>query len=128
MEQTSSPTAGQYISAIYQAVDFSDEVLTLLLLEKGAWLTNNYRELLDVAAERGNKEIIPRLQECDDKMLNACPAIEERHSYPDIARDSTGSEHVSIPQSNNGQRVVKPLRIVRVVGFEAMLLKGTEGK
>ncbi|KAF7512718.1 hypothetical protein GJ744_000285 [Endocarpon pusillum] len=126
---------GQYISAIYQAVDFSDEELTLALLEKGAWLTKDYQELLDVAAERGNKEIIRRLQEYDVKMLHARPAIEEIQSGPDPARDSdsdresTRSRGVSLPPSKTSQRVaVKQLNVVRAVGFEVMLLKGTKGK
>jgi hypothetical protein len=61
---------GKYISAIYQAVDFSDAHLAKMFLEKGAWLTKDYRELLDLSAERGNG-IIMRMIE-DYKVRQLC--------------------------------------------------------
>lgn len=126
---------GQYISAIYQAVNFSDEELTYLLLEKGAWLTTGYRELLDVAAERGNGEIIRRLQEYDVQMLHTRSTIEESEISQvaslnsDLVRESIDSKPVSRSRSKKeGQVAVKPLNVMRAVGFKAIVLKGTKGK
>ena len=61
--------AGLYISPLYQVVSHSDVDMALLLLERGAWLSRNYGELLDLASERGNEEIYDLMQEYDVRDL-----------------------------------------------------------
>ncbi|KAF2169428.1 hypothetical protein M409DRAFT_20647 [Zasmidium cellare ATCC 36951] len=56
---------GRYISALYQAVDFDRVEMAHALLEKGAWLTKDYREVLDLAAERHNDEMYDELVRYD---------------------------------------------------------------
>ena len=62
--------AGPFISPIYQAVSFEDVKMTEMLLEKGAWLCNDYQELLDLATESRNHEIGNLLKEYDIRDLH----------------------------------------------------------
>ena len=61
---------GKYISAIYQAVDFENLRMVHALLEKGAWLTRDFEELLDLADERDNDEIYDELVQYDVRDLH----------------------------------------------------------
>lgn len=61
---------GKYISAIYQAVDFENLRMVHALLEKGAWLTQDFVELLDLADERDNDEIYDELTQYDVRDLH----------------------------------------------------------
>src|SRR6266496_4516872 len=79
---------GRYINALYQAVDFSDWDMAHILLEKGAWLSANYRELLDLAGEHGNREMTRLLEEYDVKMLHLRPKSTENEGDTDSGRDT----------------------------------------
>lgn len=61
---------GRYISALYQAVESRDLELTHMLLERGAWLTKDYRELLEMANERGSHEIVQELEKYDVRRIH----------------------------------------------------------
>jgi len=56
---------GIYINALYQAVGHSDWAIAEMLLERGAWLTENYREILDLAQERNDTDILELLAQYD---------------------------------------------------------------
>jgi len=89
---------GKYISAIYQAVDFGDAHLTEMLLEKGAWLTKEYRELLDLSAERGNRIIMRMIEDYDVRQLYLLPALEAKMSR---SSDSRSSKRIEEGSQNN---------------------------
>ncbi|KAL9087159.1 MAG: hypothetical protein Q9165_006810 [Trypethelium subeluteriae] len=125
-----------YISALYQAVNRQDVDMTRLLLKKGAWLTNNYDELLDLASERGNSEIKRMLEAYDVRGLYLTRGLRnsqsrtriqgspsKRKAVQDEARD-TDSE------SSKGSIVAEADRrkIYQAVLGQWLLLKGTEGE
>jgi hypothetical protein len=56
---------GKYVSPLYQAVGHSDRDIAEMLLERGAWLGNDYRELLDLASERRDRDMKDLLLDYD---------------------------------------------------------------
>ncbi len=56
---------GVYVNALYQAVGHSDWAIAEMLLERGAWLTENYREIVDLAREKGDGEMQDLLEKYD---------------------------------------------------------------
>ncbi|KAK3337780.1 ankyrin repeat-containing domain protein [Cercophora scortea] len=54
-----------HVNALYQAVGHSDYAITEMLLDHAAWLVANWREIRDLAAERGDAEINSLLDRYD---------------------------------------------------------------
>jgi hypothetical protein len=133
---------GKYISAIYQAVDFSDAQLAKMLLEKGAWLTKDYRELLDLSAERGNRIIMRMIEDYDVRQLYLLTAPEPKNRISDsrssekIEEDSQSDSDLEsgLARRSSRNKLEKrrqpptPLAVVRAVGLQALYLKGQRGK
>jgi Ankyrin repeats (3 copies) len=126
--------AASYISPLYQAVSHSDVDMVLLLLERGAWLSRNYGELLDLASERGNEEVSNLLHEYDVRDLRLkLPASAQGESGTDPEQGSGGDSDSDRMRrrrhsSNRNQVVMKPAKIVRAVVCRALILKGQRGK
>jgi hypothetical protein len=134
---------GKYISAIYQAVDFGDAHLAKILLEKGAWLTKEYQELLDLAAERGNRSITRMIEDYDVRQLYLLEEPLPRRSRISDSRSSERIEEASQNESDAESELARrsskdeldkrrppptPLAVVRAVGLQALYLKGQRGK
>lgn len=122
----------QYVSPAYQAISHDDQDMVRLLMEDGAWLTREYGELLDLATERNNKEIIGMLRDYDvrDVYLKCKKALaEESFSDSDSADSRDGSRGTSRRQtSRNKQVALKPGKVLRAVGIQALMMKGKPGK
>jgi hypothetical protein len=69
-----------------------------MLLEKGAWLTKEYRELLDLSAERGNRIIMRMIEDYDVRQLYLLPALEAKMSR---SSDSRSSKRIEEGSQNN---------------------------
>ena len=134
---------GKYISALYQAVDFGDVGIAKLLLEKGAWLTEDYRELLDLAAERGHRGLTRMLEDYDVRKLYLSPAPKSKtirftESEPDRGTESDSQSDSDLESEivHNGsrrllekrRRAPSALNIAKAVGLQALYLKGQRGK
>jgi hypothetical protein len=134
---------GKYISAIYQAVDFGDTHLAKMLLEKGAWLTKDYRELLDLAAERGNRGITRMIEDYDVRKLYLLPPPGPKISKVSDSKSSERMEEGSQSDTDFESGVTRrgssdklerrrsspsALAVVRAVGLQALYLKGQRGK
>lgn len=124
---------GQYVSPLYQAVDFTDPELAHLLLEKGAWLSKDYQELLDLAAERGNREIIRMLEQYDVRNLHLVRSSKSRRSTDGRGSDSEQSddrEHARTIERRSDDRQVemKASNVLKKVLWEIAILKGQRGK
>lgn len=104
---------GRYISALYQAISHSNEQMVYLLLEWGAWLSKNYTELLDLAAERGNRKIMDLLSKYDIHRLNlSLPAYER------LYRNNGGEQEMSLASGS----------VLRAVISQTLQLKGSHGR
>ena len=126
---------GRYISAIYQAVDFSNVEVTHMLLEKGAWLTDDYGELLDLAAERGNHYIRNELETYDVRDFQPARGVLEQSSSR--GKRSTTPLQLRSGEKDQDQDMVKrqtsnslqrsgPVGVVLLL--EAARLRGQGGK
>jgi len=125
--------SGGYVSPVYQAVDFNDEKLVHLLLEKGAWLTKDYDELLDLAAERGNQSILTMLIEYDVSNIYRKRRIRSALTeHQDLQRYSRSMMKAGLLEVMNqtGQRgkwsgikAVRVLKAVYVDGVDEGILK-----
>ena len=110
---------GRYVSALYQAVSHSNEEIVYLLLERGAWLSQGYNELLDLAAERGNEAIMDLLVEYDVRKIHY-----DLRAY----REYRGRLERYSKYSNKGQEVsMTSGAVLRAVISQALLLKGSHG-
>ena len=108
---------GFHVSALYQAVSHSDESIVYLLLEHGAWLSMGYAELLDLAAERGNRRIMDMLMEYDIRKLHL--ALPTYHGSPDRrGRNMPKGEEVALTSGT----------VLRSVLSQVLLLKGSHGR
>ena len=132
---------GQYVSPLYQAVDFSDPDLAHLLLEKGAWLSKDYQELLDLAAERGNREVVRMLETYDVRNLHLAKSTDsERTSERTSDRGRYELEEDSDIDSQYSSRDLTSRRdrerelqrtsadTVKKLLWEFLILKGQPGK
>ena len=125
--------AGLYISPLYQAVSYSDIDMVFLLLEHGAWLGRNYGEVLDLASERGNEEMVDLLLEYDVRDLRLkLPAPNRGESGFDSDQSSDGDldsdKRRRQSSSRKKQVTVQPTKVVRAVAWKALILKGSRGK
>ena len=112
--------AGSYISPVYQAVSFEDVEMTRLLLEKGAWLSKDYQELLDLAAETGKDDLRDVLKEYDIRNLHQSKRL--------VKGDRRSRRHDSMSHSDEqGLTDRKPNRVMLAL-FEIWQLKGQKGK
>lgn len=125
---------GIYVSPIYQAVSHSDVDMVLLLLERGAWLTRNYGELVDLASEKGNDEILNLLDEYDmqdlrQKLHSSNREANRRDSdeYSEGNLNDDSSRRIS-RSSRKDQIAMRPAKVLRAVVCKALVLKGTRGK
>ncbi|KAK5163506.1 uncharacterized protein LTR77_010688 [Saxophila tyrrhenica] len=110
---------GRYISALYQAVDFGNYDMVYMLLEKGAWLTDDYMEVLDLATERGYTEIRRLLETYDARGLHL--GLGNKRDRPRIQPQQERSR-------GSRESVHKRSSTAVLVMFEAMKLQGQEGK
>jgi hypothetical protein len=117
---------GRYVNALYQAVSFSDVAMAHILLEKGAWLTKDYLEILDFAAENGNRSIMRMLEDYDVRGLSKKKLLDQRASDP---ASDPGDALTYVPYDER-RAMAKPktLTMVRAVVLEAFALKGQRGK
>lgn len=109
--------AGPFISPIYQAVSFGDVKMTELLLEKGAWLTKDYQELLDLAMETRNHGIWDLLKEYDIRNLHKVKSLEE----------DSGQSHRKLRSTDKGVLKQRPREVMPAL-MEMLRLKGRKGK
>jgi hypothetical protein len=58
-------TDKQHVNALYQAVGHGDWAITEMLLEAGAWLSHDYGEIKDLAAEKRDTDLQALLREYD---------------------------------------------------------------
>jgi hypothetical protein len=94
--------------------------MVLLLLERGAWLSRNYGELLDLVSETGNAEIIELLEEYD---------VRDLHLKLPASNQVDANRHRRLRRSPRRDEVaMKPATVVRAVVARALILKGTRGK
>ena len=117
---------GRYVNALYQAVSFEDIAIAHLLLEKGAWLTRDYNEILDLAAENGNRSMIKMLEDYDVRGLTKKKLLQQN---PTNVEDDVDDRVTYVPYDER-RAMTKPkaLTIVRAVVLEAFELKGHRGK
>jgi hypothetical protein len=113
-----------------------------MLLEKGAWLTKEYRELLDLSAERGNRIIMRMIEDYDVRQLYLLTAPEPKNRISDsrssekIEEDSQSDSDLEsgLARRSSRNKLEKrrqpptPLAVVRAVGLQALYLKGQRGK
>ena len=110
---------GRYVSVLYQAVSHSNEEIVYLLLERGAWLSQGYNELLDLAAERGNEAIMDLLVEYDVRKIHY-----DLRAY----REYRGRLERRNKYSNKGQELsMTSGAVLRAVVSQALMLKGSHG-
>ena len=110
---------GRYVSALYQAVSHSNEEIVYLLLERGAWLSQGYNELLDLAAERGNEAIMDLLVEYDVRKIHY--DLRAYHEY-------RGRLERRSKYNNKGQELsMTSGAVLRAVISQALMLKGSHG-
>lgn len=110
---------GRYVSALYQAVSHSNEEIVYLLLERGAWLSQGYNELLDLAAERGNEAIMDLLVEYDVRKIHF-----DLRAY----REYRGRLERRSKYTNKGQEIsMTSGAVLRAVISQALMLKGSHG-
>ncbi len=115
--------SGSYISPIYQAVSFEDVEMARLLFEKGAWLSKNYQELLDLAAETGNKELCDVLEEYDIRNLH------KRKRVGEGDRKSRQYDDKQQSYRSDDQRLTnRPSYKLLPALVEMLRLKGQKGK
>lgn len=119
---------GQYVNALYQAVSFSDISMAHLLLEKGAWLSENYLEILDVAAENGNRHMSRMLEDYDVRGLWKRRLIDQQQQSSESGSDV--NDNLTYVPYDERRAMEKPrsLPLVRAVMLEAFALKGQRGK
>lgn len=106
-------TGGRYVHALYQAVAFDDVRMAHILLEKGAWLTKEYGELLDLAEERGVRNMQRELEQYD---------VLELHRDPQGERVASPSEDRKAVMMENRNAIIQACLL------QCLALKGTEGK
>lgn len=110
---------GKYVSPLYQAVSFDRLDMVHALLEKGAWLTRDYRELLDLATERNNDEIYEELLRYDVLQLAKKRLPGNTSSASSDTDDSNGDEEVELTVSKS---------VGAICLFEAFKLYNRPGK
>jgi hypothetical protein len=112
---------GRYISALYQAVDFENLEIAHMLLEKGAWLTTYYNELLDLAAEHNDTEMIQELERYDVQLLH------QKRSRG-TSKSSPSADQIEQYRQDD-QKALQPTGSMGIALFiEAVKLKGQVGK
>lgn len=132
-------SGGKYVNALYQAVSFCDIKLAQMLLEKGAWLCKSYGEILDLAEENGNRNMICMLQDYDVRGLHKRQAATEMGAAGEAARDiissvrsrsrSRSDTDMVYISYNDRLAMSKPKSsFLRAVLTKAFELKGQEGK
>ncbi|CAH0047249.1 unnamed protein product, partial [Clonostachys solani] len=110
---------GKYVSPLYQAVSFDRLDMVHALLEKGAWLTRDYRELLDLATERNNDEIYEELLRYDVLQL-------AKKHLPGNA--SSASSDADGPSGDQEAEVAVSKSVGAICLFEAFRLYNRPGK
>ncbi|KAK4503337.1 hypothetical protein PRZ48_004252 [Zasmidium cellare] len=110
---------GRYISALYQAVDFDRVDMAHALLEKGAWLTKDYREVLDLAAERNNNEMYDELVRYD---------VLDIHCKDRRLRDGSPASSSGLAETSHSLSAEQYTSIGAVCLVQAIRLHGQPGK
>ena len=111
--------AGSFVSPVYQAVSFEDVDMTHMLLERGAWLSKDYIELLDLAKETGNNDLCDLLRRYDIRNLHQSAHIEGDHDR----KPQNPKDQISPQRSNQ-----LSFRKVMPALLEVFKLKGQKGK
>ena len=108
---------GPFISPIYYAVSFHDEDMVRLLLEKGAWLSKDYQELLDVASESGNEDLCRLLNLYDIRNLHIQKGLQRPRRRGLLQNTGTAASSKSISLSS-----------IMLLMSDVWSLKGQKGK
>jgi hypothetical protein len=111
---------GVYVNALYQAVCHSNRDIAEMFLEHGAWLDENYREILDLAREQHNTEMQELLAEYDWK--RQC-----RKALADFRRDTNLIEDERSPRDEGGQLIKRSSRIFAAVAKKVIVLQTEPG-
>lgn len=85
---------GVHVNALYQAVAHGDYALAEMLLDHGAWLCREWREIRDLAEELGDDDIQSLLEVYDvrkmhTKYLRECENLGENHVSADEVYDDS---------------------------------------
>lgn len=108
-----------------------------MLHEKGAWLSGDYQELLDLAAEWGNREIIRMLENYNVRNLHSAQSTESARTRNDKCYNFGDGSDVESQHSGRGlmsgrdrdRQVQKnSADIVEKLIREFLVLKGQPGK
>ncbi|KXJ89027.1 hypothetical protein Micbo1qcDRAFT_177513 [Microdochium bolleyi] len=114
-------SGGRYVSALYQAVAFDRVDMAHALLEKGAWLTTDYSEVLDLANERGNVKMQEELSRyhvlppASSRVLSRMEA-EDKHSTPVLL-----SWHHDYGDRQGGLQTKQQAEVLPSVGFICLM-------
>ena len=119
-------SGGRYVSALYQAVDFGNVDITHMLLEKGAWLTGDYGELLDLAAERGEGEIRRELELYDVRGLHL--SRDGARQKPKREQETKSKDADDVVERRAFGSLQKNGSLGVILFWEAAKLQGLEGK
>ncbi|KAK1753994.1 hypothetical protein QBC47DRAFT_385359 [Echria macrotheca] len=104
----------RHVNALYQAVKHGNYALTETLLEHGAWLSLNWREIMDLAEDGGSGDMVRLLKIYDvkgrarDKRERSRSSRDERLEW----RSEYSDSWETVPYSDVGMAVLRRLGTV----------------
>jgi hypothetical protein len=113
----------QYVNALYQAVGATDYALAEMLLEGGAWLSQDFREIRDLAYEKRDRELQDLLLQYDVRAAYA-DGLEERQTDRRV-EDRRGEDVGFLRKYGPVTKAV--LRKLVVVSGQSGSLRGRKG-
>jgi hypothetical protein len=113
----------QYVNALYQAVGATDYALAEMLLEGGAWLSQDFREIRDLAYEKRDRELQDLLLQYDVRAAYA-DGLEERQTDRRV-EDRRGEDAGFLRKYGPVTKAV--LRKLVVVSGQSGSLRGRKG-
>lgn len=88
---------GVHVNALYQAVAHGDYALAEMLLDHGAWLCREWREIRDLAEELGDADIQSLLEEYDVRKMHMKYLRESEHLEENrVSRDEIYDDSVNV--------------------------------
>lgn len=88
---------GVHVNALYQAVAHGDYALAEMLLDHGAWLCREWREIRDLAEELGDNDIQSLLEEYDVRKMHMRYLRESEHLEENrVSRDEIYDDSVNV--------------------------------
>ena len=119
--------AGSFVSPVYQAVSFEDVEMVKLLLEGGAWLSENYDELQDIAIERGNNMLCELLTKYDIRRFHQRRQVRDgKGDEQDGTLDNETNQLSHLKEQRDLSHGSKARALPAL--FKIMQLKGRKGK